>query len=478
MNETLPSQKNESKPWKRELTFHREGAGTLKPEEALALVGSFTESSLESYKDDNDSGELSDQQFGVKQRIHAAALEQLSTLELTEGTDALNAIVDRRKELETVLKTPHGGTRSHAETTNLRIAIEGVKLLNEMLINVEDSISLYAETEADGNKFSQRNRAAGINHLIERHNVEVGSDIESIANSPEAQEAQAKVDARFSEQAEEPQPTETVDDARHKVAEVFGDTKEIEYKALLAEVSRVAQGSTRIHTDIPKGVKLKSVSGDYYPIDGFNTFGDGAVQKSNHRYYKLRYEGSAESFMVEPATETRYKTVSEDVEVGGRFRKKTEKVEKQVHNGETPVFVVNPATGQQELGIKIGYQFNGSTRGGYGQSVQYEGPTYVTESRRGGNQLFVEAVVPKSIADKLEQAVKDSPETAREFAKTLALNNGITEQAWNNGVQPPFDELPDNWKMTIVEMQKDTQYGDERHSVISEQAVETNRQLF
>lgn len=98
---------NETQPWRRELPLHREGVGTLNPEEVLALIGSFTESSLGRHKDDNEAGELTDQQFSVKQRVHAAALEQLRMLGVDESTNALNAIADRREELKTILKTPH-----------------------------------------------------------------------------------------------------------------------------------------------------------------------------------------------------------------------------------------------------------------------------------------------------------------------------------------------------------------------------------
>ncbi len=471
MSETLPSQQNEPQAWKQELPPHREGNGTLNPEEALALIGSFTESSLERHKDDNEAGELTDQQFSVKQRVHAAALEQLGTLEVDENTNALNAIADRREELETILKTPHGGTRSSAETINLRIALDGVKLLNEMLMSVEDNIDLFAQTAPDGNRFNPRNRAAAINELIKQHNKEVSSSSESIADTPEMREAQERINARYAGRAEQPQST--VDDARRKVAEAFGDTGEKERQALIGEVARAAKGATRIYTDIPKDLILKSNSGDYRPIDGFNSFGDGLPQNSRHVGEKLEYGGSAEAFLFEPDTTTRYKTVTEVIEVGGRFKKKTQQIEKQVPDGEVPTMVTNPATGQQESGVKVAYQFNGNNRRDGAQTVFYEGPVYATESGRGGNQLWVEVTLPKSVADKLKQETVNNPEIAREFAKTLAFNNGVTEQAWNSGVRPPFDEVPNDWTMAVVDLQKDTQFGDIRHNVVNHQAVKT-----
>jgi len=343
-----------------------------------------------------------------------------------------------------------------------------------MYLSVVDTVDSLAATHGDGNKYTYRNRAAAINEMIAEHNQRISEGSEKIADSPEVREAQERINARFAEQATQPQPTETVDDARQKVAEAFGGTGEKEQQALIREVAQAAKGATRIYTDIPRDSTVKSKSGDYRPIDGFNSFGDGLPQEHYpHSRQKLLYDGSAEAFLFEPDTTTLYKTVTETVETGGRFIKKTRQVEKQVPDGEIPTMVVNPATGQQEPGVKVAYQFNGNARRENGQTVYYEGPVYITGSGRGGNQLFVEATLPKSVADKLRQGIAGNPELAREFAKILALNNGITIQAWNNGVRPPYDQLPDGWEMTVADLQKDTQIG--THNVVSRQAVRVAR---
>src|SRR5438309_2175172 len=131
MSESRPSQQNEVQTWQRELPLHHELDGKLKPEEALVLVGSFTQSSLEGFRQDYETGELNEQTFSIKQRIHAAALEQLATLKV-DDVNPLDAIVDRQVEVEATLKVPNGGTRSHAEELKLREQLEGVKLLNKM----------------------------------------------------------------------------------------------------------------------------------------------------------------------------------------------------------------------------------------------------------------------------------------------------------------------------------------------------------
>ncbi|MCA0228304.1 hypothetical protein LCH21_02510 [Patescibacteria group bacterium] len=473
MSETLPSQQNETQAWKQELPLHREVAGTLQPGETLALIGSFAQSSLEARKEESETGELSDSDFREEQVVHLAALQQLSTLELGEGQTVNDVIYDRQKQLESALSDIGDDALRTAEKHRLSVQLKGVKLLDSTYLNVIDSVDSLATATGDGNKRNPRSRAIAINQLIEQHNEQVSPKSETIADSPEMREAQERINARYEEQAKQPQPTETVDDARQKVAEVFGDTGEKERQALIGEVAQAAKGATRIYTDIPKDIMLKSNSGDFRPIDGFNSFGDGLPQESRHVREKLEYGGSAEAFLFEPDTTTRYKTVTKTIETGGRFKKKTEQVQEQVPDGEVPTMVMNPATGQQEPGVKVAYQFNGNNRRDGAQTAYYEGPKYTTESGRVGNQLWIEATLPKSVADRLKQEVTSNPEVAHEFAKTLALNNGITEQAWNNGVQPPFDKVPSDWTMAVVDLQKDTQYGDVRHNVVSRQAVKT-----
>jgi hypothetical protein len=472
MSEAFLSQPIETQTWQRELPLHHELDGRLKPDEAFALTGSFTETSLEGHRQEYETGELNEQSYGVKQRIHTAALEQLATLTVDDGS-VLDVIVDRREEVEATLKAPHGGTRSRAEELALREQLEGVKLLNKMYLNVEDTIANYAQTQpGDGNRLNPRNRAAAINEVITRHNEQVARGPETIADIPDNQEAQPRTDGRDTEQPAQAEPIVTVAGARQKIAEAFGNTGEKDQEALIGEVAKAAKGKTRILTDIPKGAVLKSNAGDFRPRDGFQAFGDGLPQENHHNNTLLMYGGSAEAMLFAPDTTTRYKTVMKTVETGGRFFKKAEQVPEQVPDGEIPTMVINPSTGQQEPGIKVAYQFNGNKRKENGQTVLYEGPDYITESGRVGNQLFVEATLPRSVADELKQGVASNPEIAREFARTLAMSNGITEQAWNNGVRPPYDQVPNSWEMTVADLQLN-QY--RYHDVVARQAIRVNR---
>lgn len=462
MSETLPSQPNETQTWKRELPLHRERAGTLNPEEALALIGSFTQSSLEGIKQDNETGELSDYDFKMQQETHAAALEQLGTLEVDENTDALNAIVDRQRELEAALDSIGGDRRRHAEEFKLREQLAGVKLLNKMLMSVEDNIDLGAQTAPDGNRFSQRNRATAINELIKQHNKEVSPSSESIADSPEIRESQERINARYTEQAKQSQPTKTVDDTRQKVAEAFGDTSEKERQALIGEVLRAAKGSARIKTSVTKRGKLSYKNrqeGDISEIDGFSNFGDGLDWGDSQWANKGEFlEDTPEAFTFEPATTALKKTVTETIETGGLFRKKTQQVQKEVADGEVPTMIVNPATGQQELGITVRYQFDSGSNNYAWKSRELEKndlPEYTTPDTYGrrGNILKVEVVLPKSVADALKQEALRNPDIARQFAQSIVTENGGTEATVK---MPPYTELPTDWTIKIAELQKNT----------------------
>lgn len=467
MSETLPSHQNEPQPWQRELVLHGEVSGTLNPNETLALMGSWAERDLAGQYEIYEPGT---KDLARQEAVYGAALGQLAELRAEKG-DSMNDVMDtlysRQQELKDALR------RSDNQADNIKIGeqLAGMKLLDDIRLRVTDQVGLSAEVI--GSKSSPRDKATAINEMIVEHNEWVSRGSETIADSPEMQEAQARINARFAEQAKQPQPTETVADARKKVSEAFSGTGEKERQALIGEVAQAAKGATRIHTDRPNGVTLKSISGDYVPRDGFASFGDGLPQENRHGHGTMvEYGGSAEAMLFAPDTTTRYKTITKTVETGGRFMKKTQQVEEQVPDGEIPTMVVNPATGQQEPGIKVAYQFNGNSRKENGQTAFYEGPAYVTESGRAGNQLFVEATLPKSVADKLKQGVSNNPEIAREFAKTLALNNGITEQVWKRAVRPPYDQVPDGWEMTVADLQLN-QYG--YHDVVARQAVQVSR---
>lgn len=463
MTEINRPPQEELRPWHQELQLHGETQGTLRPDETVAIMGSWVEEKLQDYDNDYKKG-LAEPTDYKDARACRLALAELPLLDIRED-GVRNAIFDREQELKAEREQIEGVARATIDDK-----LTGLSRLMVTLNGIEDTANSTYSKDIP----AYRERAASINVLIEDHNSWVNRARESSQESPEVLEAHERITKRMQEEAarQSDRTEQTPDDARRKVAEALGDSNEVERQALLGEVAKAAKGTTRIHTDIPNDVMLKSNSGEYRPRSGFGSFGDGLPRDNRYgRGVMLEYGGSAEAMLFAPDTTTRYKTVTKTVEADGRFRKKSEQVTKQVPDGEVPTMVVNPITGQQEPGVKVAYQFNGNQRKEDGRTARYEGPAYITESGREGNQLFIEATLPRSVADKLRQGIVSSPEIARQFAKTLALNNGITEQVWNRIIRPPYDQISDGWEMTAADLQKDTQFGDVRYNVISRRSM-------
>lgn len=453
MDETLPSQQNEPQAWKRELQPHREINDRLNPNEALSLMGSFTEESLENIHELQGTMDEKDYQKSV--RIKEAALSELSELDL-EGVGVAVAISDRKAQLEQEI-LEHAKRADIPSKVASAFKLEGLKDLESTYLTIDENIHI-AGRDSTGME-AVKARAAHINEMISEHNERISPGSESISDSPEMREAQERINARYAEQAKQPQPTETVDDARQKVAEAFGDTDERERQAFIGEEVRAAKGSARIHTSVTKETKLRFKGReDTAYNDGFSDFGEGLDWGThNWRENGAFLSDTSEAFIFEPATTTRKKTVTETIETGGRFRKKTEQVQKEVADGEAPTMIVNPATGQQEPGVNVRYQFDGNTSNKAWSSRSLEKndlPKYeAPDNNRGGNQLFIEVVLPKSVADTLQQAALRSPNMARQFAQSILAESGATEATVK---MPPYTELPVDWTMAVATLQKDT----------------------
>lgn len=456
---------NNTEPWKQEIPEHSETAGTLRPEETLPLIGSFTQSSLEWAEQENKDGKLSDYDLGTETRVHDAALNELASLRVDQGDTVRDTIYDRQIELEKALEGDVSSDPNRSgELMDLYTQLAGVMLLQKMHNSLEDVVDTLAQTHGNGEKSVTANRAAAINELIATHNEQAARSPEATNDSPEVREAQARVAAEEERRAAQPQPVEaTVNDARQKVTEALGGIGEKERRALIGQVAAAAEGATRIHTDIPLGTKLKSNGGDYVPIGGFNSFGDGLKAESGFHREMLADASVAEAVVFAPDTVTSYRTETEVVQSGKGFRKKTQEVKREVADREVPVMVFNPATGKEEPGVKVAYQFNGNRVDGR----PYDGPMYRTESNRPGNKLTVEATIPESLAFKFQEAVMKDPALAREFAQALLVNNGISNEKWNSAVRPPYDQLPSDWQLSVTNSQKDGA----GHKVVNRQAV-------
>lgn len=471
MNDTLLNPQDEPQFWQEKIEL-RQNAARLNGAEIVKLLGSSLAESRSDFDEMYAAETISDYSYEDETRKIDSALAELADLQISSKdteVDFRSELATRAATLKQEQESLPFGTASNQELANRRAAVAYLSA------QYEDQIRIPQQVIENGVMPSEFRTAIRdwMNQTIETHNSRLqGKESKAIADSPEMHEAQERINSRYAEQLSQNQQAETVDDARKKVAEALGATAEVEKHKLLGEVLRAAKGATRIYTDIPRAVFLKSKEGDHQPIDGFNSFGDGLSQNSpQFRNEMLTDQAHSEAFLVEADTTTRYKTVLETVVTGTRFKKKTEQVERNIPDGEAPVMVINPNTGLQEIGVKVSYQFNGSRVNG----EIYVGPAYKTESGRGSNMLFVESTLPKSIADKFQMEVLHSPVLAREFAKMLSINNGITNEVWDRVLQPPYDELPDGWELAVTNLQKDTQFGDMRHKVTSRQVVKVIR---
>ena len=458
MSETLPNQHLEQKPWDNKLELHK-NAAQLNSAEITAILGSqLLQNRIES-DEMYDAGTITDHQLEDNKRLITGALEELAGLQvLGEGSQAdfnhdLQHLARSLKQQQEEL--PFGNT----EFLKLAERRASVKyLIDQFDVEIIMPQEELEKRVAPGEKREAKMNWA--NQVIEAHNVRVeSSETSSIADSPEIREAQERINNHYAEQAKQPQPTETVDDARQKVAEAFGNRGEKERQTLIGEVVRAAKGSARIHTSVTKEAKLRFKGReDTAYNDGFSDFGEGLDWGThNWRENGTFLSDASEAFIFEPATTTRKKTVTETIETGGRFRKKTEQVQKEVADGEMPTMIVNPATGQQEPGVNVRYQFDGNTSNKAWGSRSLEKndlPKYeAPDNNRGGNQLFIEVVLPKSVADSLQQAALRSPDVARQFAQSMVSENGATEATVK---MPPYTELPADWTVTVATLQKDT----------------------
>lgn len=268
-----------------------------------------------------------------------------------------------------------------------------------------------------------------------------------LAKSNAAKHASEQEDAKYNSDSQA-----HVDDGRSvEVAhqEDLYSPERTETQKHLEQFLSAAKGSTRIHTDMPANGEVSFKGGVAKPRSGFQSFGDGLAEHSQGETMDkfLVDKEYSEAVIFSPNVQTIYKTVTEMVESGGRFSRKTEQVSRKVADGQEPVMVTNMNTGTSEPGVKVAYQFIGN---GY----NYDGPSYDTQGGRPGNVLVVETIVPQSIADDLRQIVSENPVAARDVARMIVLQNGISESDWDGLVKPPYEKLSANWDIAITDAEQ------------------------
>jgi hypothetical protein len=240
-------------------------------------------------------------------------------------------------------------------------------------------------------------------------------------------------------------------EARQRVKDAHRGTSETERQELFADVIQAAQGRTIISTVIPND--LIRTNGDKRHIveNYFGMFGDGVREGFRQSEISLlSHSGSFEAMMFTRVYTQRYIKETKTIEKRRLFRTETSETEESVKGPVESMTIDNPVTGEQEPAVVVAYQFRTGSRQHNGKTVLYEGPTYMSNGRPG-NSLIVQTILPFSVAAKLFEGVSNDPLIAREFAEILAKRNGITEKSWDGLVRPPYDQLPADWEMGVVQ---------------------------
>ena len=248
--------------------------------------------------------------------------------------------------------------------------------------------------------------------------------------------------------------------------ESYGEIREL-HKDILA----ASKQNTTVHTVAPPRTEL-NFGGESRTGSGFTTFGSADIRGRAYDNY-VGVEQTPKHLGGQPhpeAVQFKY-TVSKPVYeeyVTGIFKNKTARRFVGNRDMELPE-VLNPITGRTEAGALFKYQFSSQTRDGYWDGL----PLYKTDyaiNGRSGNVLCVEAVLPKSIAEKLEKAVVLGEIDVRGLVRDLVLEEGRAaniekekwEKAWSGdlsdekgqllaAIRPPYDKLPTDWQIAVFD---------------------------
>jgi hypothetical protein len=146
--------------------------------------------------------------------------------------------------------------------------------------------------------------------------------------------------------------------------------------------------------------------------------------------------------------------------------------------GTRPVMVTNPATGQEERGVRFDYTYNPNlAAGGAVQAEERLGlPEYrECQGNRTGNNLQVSTVLPESVARELHQQARQNPESVRDVVEQIVFTaGGVSREAWEQGetrreggrdnrMKPPYERLPSNHHIYMLEPFHDQDTGHRGH---------------
>lgn len=416
--------------------FYTEGA-VLEPKESKIFASVLLESQALGIENGDDPDFSSDTEIKQEAKRYREAIKIIDSL--PNNQDPYLAIQEYATHLQVQLDAMgsqglSAGNRLQAAALGRKIdaAWQAVGALGSVDYQFNESLrDKIKKPDAIDTEFIVNKEIRFFNELAKSNAVKHASEQEEAKYNPDSQAH--------------------VDDGSVEVAHQ-GDSytpERTEKQKHLEQFLSAAKGSTRIHTDMPANGEVSFKDGTAKPRSGFQSFGDGLAEYSQGESTDkfLVDKEYSEAVIFSPNVQTIYKTVTETIESGGRFSRKTEQVSRKVADGQEPIMVTNMNTGASEPGVKVAYQFISN---GY----NYDGPRYDTQGGRPGNVLVVETIVPQSIADDLRRIVSENPVAARDVARMLVLQNGISESNWKGLVKPPYENLSADWNIAITDAEQ------------------------
>lgn len=390
--------------------------------------------------------------------------------------DAKNEIDNMTVALQAEIDNGGGYTREK-EARDEQMAV--LKVATEMMIQ-RDMLKFRKygvdPAEESVNSWAQNWRfiidAQKKNHFIDKSEYEIKCKAVDMVESMVTQAENNILDSEESSTPAENNIFET-GQRRQEVAKNVEIAKE---QALISEILRAAKSTAVIETTVMANSKLLYKDGEVtIENTGFDVFGDGVRYKRGYienieergRGAFIPAEDSPEALIFEPATKTLYENVT-IIEKKGLFGRKNE-VAKKKKVGEQPITVLNPATGRQEPGVNVRYQFVGNGPGYRDYRIGKDDvalPRYTSPEKygRSGNILEIEVTLPETVASALQRTALEDSGVIRRFAQAVVTENGATDASVK---MPPYAELPPDWVIAVANMRSI----DGRRTITSRQDV-------
>lgn len=284
----------------------------------------------------------------------------------------------------------------------------------------------------------------------ERIKVERQKQLEGEGSALEA-DGQPQPEASAGEPASPYDKAEVVDAARNDVERLIASD-------LVNDVIELYNDRLSVRTDTLGGTGFQKRGAQHADLDSiWHKLSLSRLPSTQRETDVTKLPVEAVAFV--PITETVY----EERVIPGRKKLFGSEPDQQIKVpvGERAAKVENILTGALEPVVSVEYTFNPR-----GQAGRLPGMPEYNEvgGVRPGNYVELRVDLPESVAAALKKAIEDDPTVARELLEKAVLANAdgsrMNEDVWNNPqrgggrAKPPYEQLPEGWKLHIIEPAK------------------------